>query len=122
MRISDWSSDVCSSDLGLPNGVPVFETIVVYENYPVETPAPDAALRLVNARVEERANYPLTLLAEPRADGLFLRLIVDRSRLPEAEATRILEQTGTMLRSPAEQGERGDLAGLGLPTELKSDG
>src|SRR3546814_13949157 len=63
---------------GLPNGVPVFETIVVYENYPVETPAPDAALRLVNARVEERANYPLTLLAEPRADGLFLRLIVDR--------------------------------------------
>src|SRR3546814_12839934 len=99
MRISDWSSDVCSSDLGLPNGVPVFETIVVYENYPVETPAPDAAPRLVNARVEERAHYPLTLLAEPRAAGLFLRLIVDR-RSEERRGGQECVSTGRTWWSP----------------------
>ena len=99
---------------GLPNGVPLFESIVVYENYPVEMPSPEAALRVNHARVEERANYPLTLLAEPQADGLALRLILDRTRLPEDEGRRILDQVATVLSGLAGSHDRNDLSSLSL--------
>ncbi|PCE30708.1 non-ribosomal peptide synthetase [Burkholderia ubonensis] len=101
---------------GLPAGVPLFDSLVVYENYPVAPAPADAPLRLVHARVEERANYPLTLIAEPRSDGLALRLIVDRTRIAIEEGRRMLDQLRVVLDGIARADERADLAGLALLT------
>lgn len=98
----------------VPPGVPLFDSLVVYENYPIAPPPADAPLRLVHARVEERANYALTLIAEPQADGLALRLIVDRTRIAPHEGRRMLEQLRVVLDGIARAGEHADLAGLAL--------
>lgn len=100
----------------VPPGVPLFDSLVVYENYPIAPPPADAPLRLVHARVEERANYALTLIAEPQADGLALRLIVDRTRIAPHEGRRMLEQLRVVLDGIARAGEHADLAGLALLT------
>ncbi|WP_038710059.1 condensation domain-containing protein, partial [Burkholderia thailandensis] len=100
----------------LPAGVPLFDSLVVYENYPVAPASAGAPLRLVHARVEERANYALTLIAEPRADGLALRLIVDRTRIAMEEGRRMLGQLRVVLAGIARADARADLAGLALLT------
>ncbi len=90
----------------LPGSVPLFESIVVYENYSVAAQDPSAPLRVARAHVEERANYPLVLLAEPATEGLHLRLILDRNRLPEEVAPRLLRQLAAVLEGLAESDSR----------------
>ncbi|WP_210163286.1 non-ribosomal peptide synthetase [Niveispirillum irakense] len=109
---------------GLPAGVPLFDSILVYENYPVDAAPADAPLRLAAARVEERANYPLTLLVEPGPDGLALRLIVDRTRINMAEGQRILAQFQVLLdgmAGVAGTDPAGDLSELALLTAPERD-
>ena len=49
----------------VPRGTPLFETLVVFENYPVEEALRQGSrgLTVDDARTFERSNYPLTLLA-----------------------------------------------------------
>src|SRR4029077_17969298 len=59
VEIQGWSS--------VPRGMPLFESIVVFENYPIEI-ARDAlaeGLEIDNLRIFERTNYPLTLIVVP---------------------------------------------------------
>ncbi len=89
--IQEWSE--------IPRGTPLFETIVVFENYPL---GDGGAIRIgdltvTDTRVEERANYPLALLAEPRADGLDLALIVDTDRVPEASGRAALNAVAHLI-------------------------
>ena len=47
----------------MPKGQPLFESIFVFENYPVSNQLSQASLRVLNGRAIETTNYPLTLSA-----------------------------------------------------------
>jgi amino acid adenylation domain-containing protein len=102
--IQEWSD--------IPRGTPLFETIVVFENYPLGDDSAAGGLTLAGAHVEERANYPLALLAEPRPDGLDLALIVDRDRVPEASGRAALRGVAHLLEQMAEAAEDAPLSAL----------
>ncbi|HEX6289176.1 MAG TPA: condensation domain-containing protein, partial [Herpetosiphonaceae bacterium] len=91
-QIQGWSD--------VPRGTPLFESIVVFENYPVETFG-----RQGNAQVFQRTNYPLTIVAEPSAE-LRLRIGYEPQRYDHAAIERLLEQLRIMLEGMAEQLDR----------------
>lgn len=74
---------------GVPAGQPLFESIVVFENYPISGGDDDGGLDIEFHEADERTNYPLTIVAG-RANGLDLRLYWDRTRVPDAAAERLL--------------------------------
>ncbi|HSS51725.1 MAG TPA: amino acid adenylation domain-containing protein, partial [Thermoanaerobaculia bacterium] len=75
----------------LPAGEPLFETLLVFENYPVPawSDARPASLRFSRVEIEERSNYPLALAAIP-GGRLGLRLFHDEARFDGAAAQRLL--------------------------------
>src|SRR3546814_2968628 len=62
MRISDWSSDVCSSDLTLTDGRPAFKEVVAFEGFDA-----DQVLHLA-ASLDQGSEHPLAdaIVAEAR--------------------------------------------------------
>ncbi len=98
----------------VPAGTPLFESILVFENYPVDAAALDRQSDRVEAgsfRAVERANYPLTLTVAP-AHPFSLRLDYDRRRLDGATVERMLAQLQTILAALAapEHARLGELA------------
>jgi amino acid adenylation domain-containing protein/non-ribosomal peptide synthase protein (TIGR01720 family)/FkbM family methyltransferase len=86
-------------------GALLFETLFVFENYPVpETrPSGDAeGLRVTAVRGLERVNYPLTLVSRPGSE-LSLEMIYDRSRVSDVHAGKLLQHARTLLESIAAQ-------------------
>jgi hypothetical protein len=82
----------------VPRGLPLFESIVVFENYPL-----DASLQKQGGSLEfrmvrsfERTNYPLTLEASPGAQ-LSLQLSYDCHRFDAATISRMLRHLQTLL-------------------------
>ena len=72
-RCSGWSE--------VPAGQPLFESLVVFENYPVDAAPPERRPRSSAVRDTfsvERTSYPLMLTAMP-ADGLRVQLRYERS-------------------------------------------
>ena len=62
VEVQSWSE--------VPRGLPLFESIVVFENYPVEeSKGGDAGVEVRGCGGEERTNYPLNLLRWLRAKG-----------------------------------------------------
>ena len=106
--IQEWSA--------VPRGTPLFESIVVFENYPIADATSQSldGLTLQDAWVEERANYPLVLLAEPQAAGLTLSIIVDRSRITEAAARQCLDRVSHVLTQFAAASDQATLADIPL--------
>ncbi len=83
--------------LELPRDVPLFDTLVVFENYPV-----DSAMERVQASVRfsdfhsfEKSNYPISLIAA-FSDVLSLKLAYDSNRV-EAEQIGLLADHLQML-------------------------
>src|SRR5258708_1793485 len=63
----------------VPAGTPLFDSIVAFENYPVELSAMTAAsqtIRIADVQAVERTNYPLTLQVAV-GQTLWLKLIYD---------------------------------------------
>ncbi|HEY0603676.1 MAG TPA: amino acid adenylation domain-containing protein [Herpetosiphonaceae bacterium] len=81
----------------VPRGTPLFETIVVFENYPIDTFG-----RQGNGQVFQRTNYPLTLLIEP-AEELMLRLSYETQRFDEATIDGLLERLQIVLQNMVSQ-------------------
>ena len=50
---------------GVPRGTPLFETLLVFENYSVPTRWGSEHARVIDTRAFERTNYPLTLTVTP---------------------------------------------------------
>ncbi|MFI5177454.1 MAG: amino acid adenylation domain-containing protein, partial [Vicinamibacterales bacterium] len=110
----------------MPAGHPLFETLVVFENYPIDTkaPAPGAgALRTRDFHVRERTNFPLTLVASP-GNRLSLKLLYDG--VAPAIAGRLIASVEHLLTEIASEqpptlgdiklvsdAERGEVVGLG---------
>ncbi|GAB1538793.1 hypothetical protein NUACC21_14570 [Scytonema sp. NUACC21] len=91
VQIQGWSD--------VPRGLPLFESIVVFENYPVDAALEEHSQKLdiSDVRSFERNNYPLTLIAQPGVQ-LSLRLIYDTQRFENASITRMVGHLQTLLQ------------------------
>ncbi|WP_370644037.1 amino acid adenylation domain-containing protein [Myxococcus sp. RHSTA-1-4] len=90
VRVQGWSQ--------VPRGTPLFETLLVFENYPVEQSVRQgaSALEVRDVSAQERTHYPLTLTAH--ADKELLLLIdFESPRLEERAVEQLLEQLATAL-------------------------
>jgi amino acid adenylation domain-containing protein/non-ribosomal peptide synthase protein (TIGR01720 family) len=103
LDVQSWS--------GRPRGTPLFEAILVYENYPVSDALrrPGGHVRVADVQSLEQNNYPLSLYAMP-GNTLRLSLCYDAGRIDDAAAGDLLDRTLHLLtqlgtgtaRTPAE--------------------
>ncbi|HVT61781.1 MAG TPA: amino acid adenylation domain-containing protein, partial [Thermoanaerobaculia bacterium] len=98
---------------GVPAGSPLFETNVVFENYPVdaELRRADLPLAVESVRLYERGNFPLTVMAVPGPE-LRLAMSYERRSFDEAEVAGLLRQLAATLARMTESAalRLGDLA------------
>jgi amino acid adenylation domain-containing protein len=110
VQIQEWSD--------IPRGQPLLESIVVFENYPVDASLGDAAhktsLEIKNVRSIEQTNYPLTVVAGP-GDELVLQIAYDGHRFEAQTVRRMLEHLSTLLEGMAANPE-GPVGALPLLT------
>src|SRR5205085_8855550 len=83
VEIQGWSD--------VPREQPLFESIVVFENYPVKT-----AARSGDLRIWQRTNYPLTIVAELYPE-LRIRVAYDTGRFDAATITLLLRHLQVVL-------------------------
>jgi amino acid adenylation domain-containing protein len=97
-----------------PRGVPLFESLFIFENYPVDTEAqkPGEALAVADILPAEKTTYPLTVTAAPGRE-LLLRVQYDCRRFEEGAAVRMLGHLRTLLESVPDY-EQTPLAALPL--------
>jgi len=90
--IHGWSS--------VPRDVPLFNSIVVYENYPVDSSMKDqrTSLQLSDFHTNERTNYPLTLVAG-FSDKLVLEIAYETKRYEQQTVERYLWHLERILNS-----------------------
>ncbi|GAB4152072.1 MAG: hypothetical protein Fur0021_16520 [Candidatus Promineifilaceae bacterium] len=83
----------------VPPGKPLFESIVVFENYPLGAPAASgsSSIAVRSVRSVEQTNYPLTLAALP-GTSLSLLLDYEQGRFSADTASRLLGHLQTLLQ------------------------
>ncbi|MCC5667068.1 AMP-binding protein [Nostoc sp. CHAB 5784] len=92
LEIQEWSE--------LPRGTPLFESILVFENYPVDTSGVQGNqdLRIVNIQSIEWTSFPLTVLVSV-GNKLSVNLKYDRTRFAPVAMTQLLEHFCLLLES-----------------------
>ncbi|AEI67903.1 non-ribosomal peptide synthetase [Corallococcus macrosporus] len=90
VKVQGWSQ--------VPRGTPLFESLVVFENYPVEDSVRQGAgaLEVRDVTAQERTNYPLTLSAHADKE-LMLNLDFESPRLGVEAMERLLAQLQLVL-------------------------
>lgn len=75
---------------GVPAGQPLFESVVIFENYPEASVDPSLPLQITNKQVREQTNFALTLLigVDEQLELLFL---TNRLRLPDEIVKRMAD-------------------------------
>ncbi len=104
----EWSALVdIQRQAGLPRNRSLFESIVVFENYPLETSLENAGISLDirDVRSMERTNFPLTLVAIPGPE-LVLRLDFDSGRYESDTMERLLNHLVVLLEGMAAHPDR----------------
>jgi amino acid adenylation domain-containing protein/non-ribosomal peptide synthase protein (TIGR01720 family) len=96
VEVQSWSE--------VGRGRPLFESLLVFENYPLDAAAlkENLSLHLKDVRSFDRTNYPLTVVAIP-AEELFLQALYDRRRFTDKSIERLLGHLRTLLESIAAQ-------------------
>ncbi|MFZ5893336.1 MAG: amino acid adenylation domain-containing protein [Myxococcota bacterium] len=91
----------------VPRGTPLFDTLFVFENYPVAAALDASAdtLRIERQSAVERTNYPLTIAASP-GDGVFLELHYDQHYFDARFAGDFARHLQQVLRSFVEAPEQ----------------
>ncbi|GAB1541056.1 hypothetical protein NUACC21_37260 [Scytonema sp. NUACC21] len=109
LQVQGWSD--------VPRGLPLFESIVVFENYPVDGSMQElcGSLQFGNIRAVERTNYPLTLVVLP-GEQLSLRLSYDCRRFDATAISRMLGHLQILLEGMVAQ-RGGCLASLPMLTQ-----
>ena len=84
-------------------GTPLFESIVVFENYPVDSSLlnQEYSLELSNIEGFERTNYPLTVVAVP-GDELSIRISYDTARFDRDTISLLLGHLQNILSAIVE--------------------
>ncbi|HLF28780.1 MAG TPA: amino acid adenylation domain-containing protein [Anaerolineae bacterium] len=90
VQVQGWSE--------APRGQPLFESLVVFENYPVDPALREAgkSLKVDHVRVMEKTNYPITLIATPGAE-LSIQIDYQCRRFDAATIARMLGHLQTLL-------------------------
>lgn len=90
VKVQGWSE--------VPRGAPLFESLVVFENYLLDTAlrSPGGEWRNRKFQYIGQTNYPLTLVAYADAE-LLLRIEYDRCRFDDAVSERMLGHLSTLL-------------------------
>ena len=94
-QIQAWSD--------VPRGQPLFENVLVFENYPIDTAMKNASgssLVVGSVRAVEKMNYPLSLTVMP-AEELSLRLSYDERRFDAAAIGRMMGHLSALLEGMA---------------------
>jgi amino acid adenylation domain-containing protein/non-ribosomal peptide synthase protein (TIGR01720 family) len=80
----------------VPAGTPLFDSIVVFENFPAELAAAEVGLRLDDIRAVNRLNYPLALqvATEP---ALVMKLMFDASHYGRDDIARVARHLSRLL-------------------------
>jgi len=91
-QIRTWS--------GLPRSTPLFDTLFVFENYPVPTPNQEhsGSLRISDIRSIEQTTYPLTVAITP-GQQLNLRMLYDPARFSSEDIHHLLNHFRDVLES-----------------------
>ncbi|WP_349368672.1 amino acid adenylation domain-containing protein [Salinarimonas sp.] len=91
-REHEWVSlPSLQRDLGIAPGSALFDSILVFENYPVPTTERDDALQARDLRISERTHYPATVLVSMRS-GLKAGIVHDRRILDDDAARDLLSR------------------------------
>ena len=92
---------------GLPPGTPLFESIVVFENYPVDRLLTQtvAGLTIEGIEIDEATNYPLTVTIGPGTE-LLLQITFEAARFGPARVERLLRHYRAALVACATQPEQ----------------
>jgi amino acid adenylation domain-containing protein/FkbM family methyltransferase len=99
VQIQSWSP--------VPRGTPLFESLLVFESFPVDRTAASApgALALADVKPYQKVNYPLSLVVSPREREVLLRLVWDPTRFAAGGVERL---HGRLLAVLSALGEAGD--------------
>ncbi|WDD36769.1 amino acid adenylation domain-containing protein (plasmid) [Nostoc sp. UHCC 0926] len=84
----------------VPRGQPLFESIVIYENYPVEASLRQNAGELAVHSVQclEKNHYPLSLYALPSTEDLTLSIAFQNNVGDEQQRQQLIQQLAQILR------------------------
>ncbi|WP_270171318.1 non-ribosomal peptide synthase/polyketide synthase [Paenibacillus sp. SYP-B4298] len=103
----------------LSNGIPLFDSIIVFENYPVDTAETGMdRLRLQAMETSEQTNYPLTLAVVP-GDELSLRMLYASNQFDSQSVERLLGHVRTLLQHVASSSDETLLKELQLLSEAE---
>src|SRR3546814_16998384 len=94
MRISDWSSDVCSSDLAGAHAQSSTSLVVAF---PAGGPA-DSLARIVASQLEKELKHPVLVENKPGGNGAIAATFVGRAR-PDG-TTLFLSSVGAIALNP----------------------
>ncbi len=90
--IQDWSA--------VPNGLSLFDTIVVFENYPVDEKLRDkqsaGSLQITDLQAIEYTNYPITLVVIPGQE-IHFKLTYDSNRFQNESIDKMLAHLSILL-------------------------
>ena len=88
--------------IGLESHLPLFESIMAFENYPVDKSQSknESGIKVLDSRIVERTNYPLNVLISPDSE-LFIKLLYDANRFEESTVCRMLSHLRTILEEIA---------------------
>ncbi|HEU5231195.1 MAG TPA: amino acid adenylation domain-containing protein, partial [Ktedonobacteraceae bacterium] len=99
MKIQEWSE--------LPRGQTLFESIIIFENYPVDSSLKEQYTRLEisDQQFSENSNYPLNIIVLPERQLAF-RVVYDPLRFSLAAITNMLEHLRNLLESMVQAPEQ----------------
>lgn len=109
VEVQKWSD--------VPRGFPLFESVVIFENFPVERPSQkrNDDIQTHRPTLFERTNYPLTLVVEPGTE-LMLQLLYDCRRFDQETITRMLGHFSALVDEILACPKK-NLAGFSVATE-----
>jgi amino acid adenylation domain-containing protein len=88
----------------VPNGTALFDSIVVFENYPAISGDAGARWNVKNIAYFEKANYPVTVIARPGTE-LAITINYNPSSIDRSLASRLLSQLEVVLQQVAQNPE-----------------
>jgi len=105
---------------GVPGDAPLFETLFVYENFPLDAlqsgagdalqlapdEVPDDGFRFAGGHGDERTNYPLSVVVAPGAHGFRVTATYDPERLDHDAAETLLRGVERVLAGIAADAEQ----------------
>lgn len=103
----------------IPRDLPMFDTLVVFENYPVDSSMKSAKTSMEISEISsfEKSNFPLSLIAT-QSQTLSVKLAFERRYVEESMAENILKQLEHILTFIAEQ-PNAPIAALPLMNETE---